>query len=88
MSIIQYLLITATFSSYIYFGEETRAALVDLPVYIGSVPTEHLDNFHEKLKTSMKRLVEQGIDMERMSMIIRRDERQVRELHSHTQFYH
>lgn len=51
---------------------------MDLPIYIGSVPTELLEGFDQKLKTSLKRIVDEGIDMERMAMIINRDERQVR----------
>lgn len=64
-------------SSYIYFGEDVRATRVTLPIYIGSVPTEHLDSFNEKLLASLRRIVKEGIDMERMSMLINRDERQV-----------
>jgi len=64
-------------STYIYFSEETRATRVSLPIYIGSVPTAHLDAFDEKLKDSLKRIVKEGIDMERMRMVINRDERQV-----------
>lgn len=48
-----------------------------MPIYIGSVPTEHLDTFDTKLKASFERIVEEGIDVERMSMVISRDERQV-----------
>jgi hypothetical protein len=66
------------FSSYIYFSEESRATLCDLPIYVGSVPTEHLDTFDTKLKASFERIVKEGIDMERMAMVINRDERQVR----------
>jgi Zn-dependent M16 (insulinase) family peptidase len=51
---------------------------VDLPVYIGSVPTEHLDTFDEKLRVSLKRISDAGLDMERMAMVISRDERQLR----------
>lgn len=51
---------------------------MDLPVYLGSVPAEHLDGLDEKFKASLERIIEQGIDMERMAMIIDRDERQVR----------
>jgi Zn-dependent M16 (insulinase) family peptidase len=54
-----------------------RTTRIDLPVYIGSVPTEHLDSFPEKLKTSLKRIADEGIDMERMKTTINRDERQV-----------
>jgi len=64
-------------SSYIYFGEETRANHVDLPIYVGSIPTEHLGSFNEKLKVSFERIVKEGIDMERMAMVLNRDERQV-----------
>lgn len=41
------------------------------------MPTEHLNDFDEKLQTSFKRIVKEGIDMERMAMVISRDERQV-----------
>ena len=64
-------------STYIYFGEDSRATLCDLPVYIGSVPTEHLESMPDKLKASLTRICDEGIDMERMEMIINRDERQV-----------
>ncbi|KAL6304310.1 Metalloenzyme, LuxS/M16 peptidase-like protein [Sparassis latifolia] len=64
--------------TYIYFGEDTRATLVDLPVYVGSVPTEYLETFDEKIRASLKRIVDEGIDMQRMSMVINRDERQLR----------
>jgi hypothetical protein len=55
-----------------------RATQASLPIYIGSVPTEHLDSFNEKIKESLKRIAMTGIDMQRMSMVINRDERQVR----------
>jgi hypothetical protein len=64
-------------SSYIYFGEDTRATRNDLPIYVGSVPTKHIHDFNEKLKASLERIVREGIDMDRMSMILNRDERQV-----------
>lgn len=69
----------STSSTYIYFGEDSRATMCDLPVYIGSVPTEHLDSLPDKLKASLTRICDEGIDMERMKMIINRDERQVSE---------
>ncbi|KDQ63640.1 hypothetical protein JAAARDRAFT_29668 [Jaapia argillacea MUCL 33604] len=64
--------------TYIYFGEDTRATLTDLPIYIGSVPTEHLEGFDERLKESLRKVVREGVDMERMGLVIRRDERQLR----------
>ncbi|KAF8807490.1 hypothetical protein BYT27DRAFT_7189561 [Phlegmacium glaucopus] len=64
--------------SYIYFGEDTRATAVNLPIYIGSVPTGELQSFNEKLRMSLHRIVKEGIDMHRMAMVINRDERQLR----------
>jgi Zn-dependent M16 (insulinase) family peptidase len=42
------------------------------------VPTEQLDSFDDKLQASLKRIAQDGIDMERMAMVIDRDERQLR----------
>ncbi|KAF8922457.1 Metalloenzyme, LuxS/M16 peptidase-like protein [Mucidula mucida] len=64
--------------TYIYFYQESRANHVELPIYIGSVPTEHLADFDQKLKSSLQKIVETGIDMDRMQMLINRDERQLR----------
>ena len=64
-------------SSYIYFGEDVRATLVDLPVYIGSVPTEVLEDFKTLFEKSLQRITEIGLDMSRMQMIIKREKRQV-----------
>lgn len=65
-------------SSYIYCGEDVRATRNDLPIYIGSIPTDQLESFPGKLKASLKRIAdEEGIDMERMQVLINRDERQV-----------
>jgi len=55
--------------------------MVDLPIYIGSVPVEELDNFDQKLVASFKRIAADGIDMTRISMVINRDERQVSRHH-------
>ncbi|KAF9015263.1 Metalloenzyme, LuxS/M16 peptidase-like protein [Cyathus striatus] len=64
--------------TYIYFGEDTRATSVNLPIYIGSVPAEHLHDFNDKLKESLQRISTEGFDMDRMTMVISRDERQLR----------
>ncbi|RDX52049.1 hypothetical protein OH76DRAFT_1345727 [Lentinus brumalis] len=74
----EYVEIENPMCTYIYFSEDTRATYVDLPVYIGSVPTEHLDTFDVKLKASLKRIADEGFDMDRMAMVIGRDERQLR----------
>lgn len=60
--------------------------MVDLPVYIGSVPAEYLDTFDARLSASFRRIVTEGIDMPRMLMVINRDERQVGIFHSFRRF--
>ncbi|KAH7883663.1 Metalloenzyme, LuxS/M16 peptidase-like protein [Phlebopus sp. FC_14] len=74
----EYVEIESPLCSYIYFSEDTRATMVDLPIYIGSIPAEHLENFDERLNASFRRIAAEGIDMARMSMVINRDERQLR----------
>lgn len=64
-------------STYIYLGAENRATLSDLLIYVGSVPTEHLDTFDTKLHESFRRIIKDGVDLNRMKMVIDRDERQV-----------
>ena len=65
-------------STYIYFYEDERVTSSDLAIYVGSVPVEHLASFPEKLRASLARVAEDGLDMERMAMVINRDERQLR----------
>ncbi|KZT72760.1 hypothetical protein DAEQUDRAFT_663389 [Daedalea quercina L-15889] len=74
----EYVEVESPLCTYIYFGEDSRATLCDLPIYVGSVPTEHLEAFPEKLKASLTRIAKEGIDMDRMAMVINRDERQLR----------
>ncbi|KAJ7169964.1 Metalloenzyme, LuxS/M16 peptidase-like protein [Mycena filopes] len=74
----EYIEVDTPMCTYIYFAEETRATALYLPIYIGSIPTEHIDDFDSKLKASLRRIVSEGIDMERMAMVINRDERQLR----------
>jgi uncharacterized protein YPO0396 len=64
-------------STYIYIGVDLRATLCDLMIYVGSVPTEHLDTFDAKLHESLRRIVKDGVDLNRMRMVLDRDERQV-----------
>ena len=65
------------YSSFISFYEDTRATFVNLPIYVESVPTGELLSFNEKLQTSLRKIVKDGIDMDRMAMVINRDIRQV-----------
>ncbi|KAI0304973.1 Metalloenzyme, LuxS/M16 peptidase-like protein [Russula brevipes] len=62
----------------IYLGEEYRATVSDLLLYVFSIPTEHLDTFDAKLHESFRRIVKDGVDLQRMKMVIDRDERQFR----------
>jgi hypothetical protein len=64
-------------STFIYIGEDHRATHSDLMIYVGSVPTEHLDTFDAKLHESFSRIIKDGVDLNRMKMVIDRDERQV-----------
>jgi hypothetical protein len=65
------------YSTCIYFFESTRATAVDLSIGMVSVPTGELLGFNEKLQMSLRRIVKEGIDMDRMAMVINREERQV-----------
>lgn len=64
-------------SSYIYFGEDTRATFSDLTIYIGDVATSNLDTFDQRIMDSFKRIASEGIEMDRMSRLLNREERQV-----------
>lgn len=64
-------------STYIYIGVDGRATFSDLMIYVGSVPTEHLDTLDARVHESLRRIVKEGVDLNRMKMVIDRDERQV-----------
>jgi len=64
-------------SSDISFHMETYVTNINLEIRINSVPIKYLDTFNEKLATSLKLIVENGVDMKRMAMIINKDELQV-----------
>ncbi|KAH8835156.1 Metalloenzyme, LuxS/M16 peptidase-like protein [Flagelloscypha sp. PMI_526] len=74
----EYIEIDAPLCTYIYFSEDTRATMVNLPIYVGSIPTEHIDTFPARLKASLERIASDGLDMTRMAMVISREERQLR----------
>lgn len=79
-SVIQILQLCADdkLSTYIYFEERDNATRNALNVYIGSVPTDQLDSFDGRLQNSLQQVAQEGLDMNRMRMIIDRDERQLR----------
>ncbi|KAH9982380.1 Metalloenzyme, LuxS/M16 peptidase-like protein [Lactifluus volemus] len=74
----EFIEIESPLCTFIYVGEESRATLSDLMIYVGSVPTEHLNTFDVKLHESFRRIVREGIHVDRMSMVIDREERQFR----------
>jgi hypothetical protein len=66
-------------STYIYFEQTVRPKIIDLRIYAGTVPTEHLGTLDVKIKDSLQHIVRDGIDMKRMPMVINREERRVRD---------
>jgi hypothetical protein len=54
-----------------------RATLSDIIIYAVSVPTKHLVTFDFGIHESLRRIVKEGVDLNRMRMVIDRDERQV-----------
>ncbi|ETW86965.1 Metallo peptidase M16 [Heterobasidion irregulare TC 32-1] len=63
--------------SYIYFGEDTRATFSDLTIYIGDIATANLDTFDQRIMDSFKRIASEGIEMDRMSRVLNREQRQL-----------
>ncbi|KAF9650047.1 hypothetical protein BDM02DRAFT_3185737 [Thelephora ganbajun] len=74
----EYVEVETPLCTYIYFYEDERATRGDLAIYVGSVPVEHLATFPDRLRASLAHIAEEGLDMERMAMVINRDERQLR----------
>ncbi|KAI9445287.1 Metalloenzyme, LuxS/M16 peptidase-like protein [Lactarius indigo] len=60
----EFIEIESPICTYIYFGEESRATLCDVMIYVGSVPTEHLDTFDAKLHESFRRIAKEGVDLD------------------------
>ena len=68
-----------SFSTYISISVScVYATAVDIVIRAGAVPTEHTESFDENLRASLRRIADEGLDMDRISMILARDERQVR----------
>lgn len=53
-----------------------RVAVNELAFYLSDVPTEHLDGMSAKLRKVLTGIVDEGVDMERMGMVLRREKRQ------------
>ncbi|KAG8964223.1 hypothetical protein FRC00_003325 [Tulasnella sp. 408] len=59
--------------TYIYVVDDVRAGYSALEVYLGGVPTEELNGMYTKLIDALKKVAKEGIDMDRMATIIKRD---------------
>ncbi|KAJ1311433.1 hypothetical protein OPQ81_009922 [Rhizoctonia solani] len=59
--------------TYVYCDSEERATFTSNNVYFGSVPTEQLDALREKVIAKLKQIVADGIDMDRIRLVIKRD---------------
>lgn len=53
-----------------------RVKTNELTVYLADVPAEHLETIDGLVKKALKRIGEEGIDMERMAMVLSREKRQ------------
>ncbi|EJD55672.1 hypothetical protein AURDEDRAFT_109912 [Auricularia subglabra TFB-10046 SS5] len=60
-----------------WINESDRAVVNDIDFVASSVPTEELENFDEKVIDSMRKVVDDGIDMKRMGDIIERERRKL-----------
>jgi len=74
------------YSSAFFFNMDVYVTNINLEIWITSVSIKYLDTFNEKLASSLELIVENGIDMQRMAMIINRDERRVCGPHSNCGF--
>ncbi|CAE6520523.1 unnamed protein product [Rhizoctonia solani] len=54
-------------------GSEQRATFTSSVIEFESVPTGELDTLHEKVIAKLKQIVADGIDMDRMGLVIKRD---------------
>lgn len=60
-----------------YIGATDKAGATTLSAYFSSVPTEQLDKLDQQLIDLLANIVQEGIDMERMRMVIKRDKLKV-----------
>ncbi|KAG9104560.1 hypothetical protein FRC06_001340 [Ceratobasidium sp. 370] len=63
--------------TYIYCDNEERATFTTQNIYFGSVPTDQLNELHGKVIKSLKKIVADGVDMERIRLVIKRDKLKV-----------
>ena len=78
----QFVEIESPLCTYISFVENVRASFTTLDVYFGSVPTGELDLLAEKFEIAIQRIVKDGIDMDRMRLVLKRERLKVRVFYS------
>ncbi|CAE7154201.1 unnamed protein product [Rhizoctonia solani] len=66
--------------TYIYCDSEERATFTSNNIYFGSVPTEQLDSLREKVIAKLKQIVADGVDMDRIRLVIKRDKLKLKSL--------
>lgn len=49
----------------------------DLELYVASIPTERLETLDVLLREALCRIADDGLDMQRMQMVIEREKRKV-----------
>ncbi|SPO40740.1 related to Zn2+-dependent endopeptidase, insulinase superfamily [Pseudozyma flocculosa] len=57
----------------VYISSTEKAGADTLYAYFSSVPSEHLDEVDDKVVALLAKVADEGIDMDRMRMIIKRD---------------
>ncbi|CAE7156277.1 unnamed protein product [Rhizoctonia solani] len=57
----------------IFYSWQDRATFTSRDIYFRSVPKEQLDTLHEKVIAKLKQIVANGVDMDRMRLVIKRD---------------
>lgn len=60
-------------ASWIGFYEQGRAWGLELSCYFGSVPTTKVDEIEGLLRDKLKEVVKEGVDMERMAVVIKKE---------------
>ncbi len=69
----QFVEIESPLCTYVSFVENVRSSFTTLDVYFGSVPTGELDLLAEKFKTAIQCIVEDGFDMDRMRIVLKKE---------------
>lgn len=74
----EFIEIPKPYATYIGFYAEDRVGRNELSLSISDVPTKHLMDVGEMVKKKLKNIVEEeGIDMTRMEMVLRRAKRKM-----------